>query len=97
MAGIRGSADFVSVVGYRFFESLAYGKLVKIDDLVTLPEARGQGHGGRLIDYVRQEAVANQCASIHLDTGYTRHLAHRLYLDKGFEFSCHHLALRLNQ
>ncbi len=35
------------------------------------------------------------CNAVHLDSGYQRHAAYRLYLNKGFVLSSHHLALKL--
>ncbi|MBX3064285.1 MAG: GNAT family N-acetyltransferase [Anaerolineae bacterium] len=95
LVGIREGEEYVSVTGFRLMEFLAWGKVIYIDDLVTLPEARGKGHGGMLLDYVRDRAIEHNCDAVHLDTGYARHLAHRLYLNKGFQFSSHHLALNL--
>ncbi len=100
VAGIRDDSDsrarYVSVIGYRPMDCLAWGKTIYIDDLSTLPEARGRGHGGRLLDYVRQQAEATGCDVVHLDSGYTRSDAHRLYLNKGYVLLCHHLLLDLH-
>jgi GNAT superfamily N-acetyltransferase len=95
LAGIRGADDYVSAVGYRLLEFLAWGKVLYVDDLITLPEARGSGYGGQLLDYVKEQAIRQQCDAVHLDTGYARHAAHKLYLSKGYELNCHHLALKL--
>lgn len=85
----------VSVAGFRVLEFMAWGKVLYIDDLITDPEKRGQGHAGALLDWLIGRARAERCDELHLDTGYQRHAAHRLYLNKGFELSCHHLALKL--
>jgi hypothetical protein len=49
------------------------------------------------MDWMVAHARANGCQGVHLDTGYTRHAAHRLYLRKGLQLNCHHLALDLGQ
>ena len=41
--------------------------------------------------------IGHQCDGLHLDPGYARHDAHRLYLSKGLQFNCHHLALQFGQ
>jgi hypothetical protein len=41
------------------------------------------------------EGVRLACDEVHLDTGFSRHDAHRLYLNKGFKLSCHHMSLQL--
>jgi GNAT superfamily N-acetyltransferase len=82
----------VSAAGFRVLHTLAWGKVVYIDDLTTLPEARGQGHAGALLDEILQLARDESCVAVHLDSGFTRHDAHRLYLNKGFILSTHRFA-----
>ena len=82
-----------SAAGFRFAESLSWGKIIYIDDLTTLPGETSQGFAGALIDWLIDYAQFNQYQGIHLDTGYTRHAAHRLYLRKGFQLNAHHLSL----
>lgn len=84
-----------SVAGFRTAEFLAWGKVVYIDDLSTLPECRGQGFAGMLLDWLATHAREQGCCAVHLDSGYARHAAHRLYLHKGFELSAHHLSMTL--
>lgn len=88
--GLDGRA--VSVAGFRHLEFLAWGKVLYIDNLVTLPEARGKGFGGKLLDEVIAYARAEGCDAVHLDSGFQRHDAHRLYLNHGFRLECHHFA-----
>lgn len=82
-----------SAAGFRVCEFLAWGRVLYLDDLSTLPASRGKGHAGRLLDWIADHARQQNCSAIHLDTGYARHAAHRLYLDKGFELNCHHMAM----
>lgn len=69
--------------------------MLYIDDLTTLPEARGKGFAGALLDWLVSHAKDGGCDAVHLDTGYGRHAAHRLYLGRGFELICHHMAVEL--
>jgi len=85
----------VSVAGFRISEFLAWGKMLYIDDLSTLPEARSRGYGEQLLDWLISHAKDNGCQAVHLDSGYGRHVAHKLYLKKGFLLSSHHLSLVL--
>jgi GNAT superfamily N-acetyltransferase len=80
-----------SAAGFRITEFLAWGKILYIDDLTTLPEARGQSYASNLLDWLTTYAKSQACTAIHLDTGYQRHAAHRVYLKHGFELNCHHL------
>lgn len=85
-----------SVAGFRVAEFLAWGKVLYIDDLATLPGETSHGYAGALLDWLVEHARNLECDAVHLDTGYARHAAHRLYLRKGFQLACHHLALDLH-
>lgn len=76
--------------GFRTIDMLRTGKMIYIDDLFTLPEYRGRGYAGKLLDYVDQLAVQKNIKSVHLDSGFPLHPAHRLYLSKGYFLACHH-------
>jgi len=84
-----------SAAGFRFAEFLAWGKALYVDDLTTLPEFRGRGYGSQLMDWLIDHARSEGCDSLHLDSGYARHDAHRLYLKKGLSLASHHLAIEL--
>lgn len=95
IVALKHDGTVQSAAGFRFAEFLAWGKVLYIDDLTTVPEATSRGFAGTLMDWLIAHAKANGCQGLHLDTGYARHAAHRLYLRKGLQFSCHHLALEL--
>ncbi len=95
IVAVRADEQVLSAAGYRFAEFLAWGKVLYIDDLTTLESARGHGHAGALLDWLIGQARQQGCNAVHLDSGYQRHAAHRLYLNKGFVLSSHHLALKL--
>ena len=86
-----------SAAGFRMTECLAWGKVLYIDDLVTMPEEKKRGYAGELLDWLITYAQNQQCNGLHLDSGYARHDAHRLYLRKGIQLSCHHFALQFDQ
>ena len=87
--------EIVACLGFRIMTMLAWGKILYIDDLITKEKYRGRGYGKNLLEHVIKIAKEADCNQIHLDTGYTRHAAHRIYLAQGFEFHCHHLAFQL--
>jgi GNAT superfamily N-acetyltransferase len=93
---LRHEGIIKSAAGFRVLEYLVWGNVLYIDDLTTLPDERGQGFAGSLLDWLIEHAKSRQCQAVHLDSGYARHTAHRLYLNKGFQLSCHHFALNLN-
>jgi GNAT superfamily N-acetyltransferase len=92
---LRHEGIVKSAAGFRFAEFLAWGKVLYIDDLTTLSEARSKGYAASLLDWLIDHAKSQGCQAVHLDTGYARHAAHRLYLRKGFQLGGHHMALEL--
>ena len=95
VAYIELDGEVCAAAGYRVADFLAWGKVFYIDDLITHPEKTKQGLGGALMDWLLQQAKLQGCDEVHLDTGFQRHDAHRLYLNKGFSLSCHHMSMRL--
>ncbi len=93
IVALRHEGFVESAAGFRFAEFLAWGQVLYIDDLSTLPEARSQGYADSLLNWLIEHAKTRGCQGIHLDSGYTRYAAHRLYLRKGLQLNCHHLAL----
>jgi GNAT superfamily N-acetyltransferase len=94
---LRQDGIIKSAAGFRFMEFLAWGRVLYIDDLTTLPDQRGQGFAGSLLDWLIGHAKERGCQAVHLDSGYARHDAHRLYLRKGFRLNCHHFARELSE
>lgn len=76
--------------GYRNSYKLFNGKTIYIDDLCTLPEYRGRGYAGQLLDFIHQLAKESDKTAVVLDSGYHRNDAHRLYLNKGYNLVAHH-------
>lgn len=86
-----------AVVGYRYLNFLYSGKTLYIDDLSTLPNARGKGYASALVDFAIEQARQAGCQCVSLDSGQNpaRYDAHRLYLNKGFNITSHHFKLDL--
>ncbi|MES2371315.1 MAG: GNAT family N-acetyltransferase [Bacteroidota bacterium] len=97
LAFIEGENGYaLSIVGFRYLQFTFKGKHFYIDDLSTLPEARGKGHGGALLEHVFALAKQKGFAHVTLDSGHQRHDAHRLYLNKGFTITSHHFSKKLD-
>jgi GNAT superfamily N-acetyltransferase len=92
MIYVEENGKAVSFCGYRVTTMLHRGRSIYIDDLCTLPEARGKGHAKALLDYILGKARSEELQSVHLDSGHHRHDAHRLYLNSGFKITSHHFA-----
>ena len=90
-AGFEG-AEVRCVAGYRVSEFLAYGKILYVDDLVTDEAARSRDFGGKMIDWLKEEARRNDCGQLHLDSGVQRHEAHRFYFREGMKISNYHFS-----
>ncbi len=84
-----------AVAGYRFGESLGWGRYLYVDDLVTDGTARSRGFGKQLLDWLKSEARAHGCAELHLDSGVQRHGAHRFYLRERMDIAAYHFRLPL--
>lgn len=85
----------VCVAGFRTGESLAWGRFLYVDDLVTAPEARSRGHGRALFAWLAERARAEGCGELHLDSGVARRDAHRFYEREGLALSSYHFKLEL--
>jgi GNAT superfamily N-acetyltransferase len=95
LACLAVDATVRAVAGYRFTESLSWGRFCYVDDLVTDGSARSAGHGRALFDWLVEQARAAGCAQFHLDSGVQRFDAHRFYLARRMSITCHHFALSL--
>lgn len=80
MALLKEGGKPRSVAGYRMSESLAWGKYLYLDDLVSERSSRSQGWGKKLLDWLKEEARRQGCSELHLDSGTQRLDAHRFYL-----------------
>jgi GNAT superfamily N-acetyltransferase len=95
MVGIPHGQVFGSVAGFRFGEYLAWGSILYVDDLVTLSSAQGLGYAGAMMDWLIGHAKSKGCDGLHLDSGYQRIDAHRLYLKKRLKLASHHFSIQL--
>ncbi len=87
----------VAAVGFRENWATAWGHIVYVDDLSTLPEARGRGYADLLLRWVEDEARRLGCEGLHLDSGVgaDRAAAHRLYMRHHLRISAHHFQVEL--
>lgn len=95
LAFIEENNKAVAAVGFRYLQLLYNGTQYYIDDLTTLPESRGRGYAGRLLDFVETLAREKGFNTVTLDSGHQRFDAHRLYLNKGFKIVAHHFSKTL--
>jgi len=88
----KGRPVAVAVAGFRLGESLAWGRYLYVDDLVTASDQRSRGFGSALLSWLFEEASRQGCAQIHLDSGIQRKDAHRFYVREGMQLASYHFA-----
>ncbi len=72
-----------ALAGSRITESLIHGSFLYVDDLVADASERGRGHGARLMERLKAEGRARQCAKLVLNAGLDNALGHRIYYRQG--------------
>jgi len=92
----RENTGVAAFIGYRVLHMLRTGWMIYVDDLYTDPNFRGRGYAGSLLDYVNIRAMEAGIQTVHLDSGYMLHNAHRLYLNKGYVLACNHFAKKIS-
>src|SRR3712207_819413 len=90
----EGADEASAAAGFRIVGMLAWGRSLYVDDLVTVPEARGRGHADALFRWLEEEADRAGCHSFHLDSGVgpERADAHRFYFRHGLTITSFHFA-----
>ena len=97
MVGAFDGERCVAVAGFRVIHNLAWHDALYVDDLSTLPEARGRGYGRALLEWCKEEGRRLGCTQFHLDSGVgpEREDAHRLYFNTGLRITSYHFAAPL--
>lgn len=74
--------------------SLAHGRVLFVDDLITREAARGRGAATALLDRIDALATELGCAAVHLDSGVQaeRQAAHRRYFSHGMRIASYRFA-----
>jgi GNAT superfamily N-acetyltransferase len=95
LAYLEDEGAIQAVVGFRIAESLAWGKYLYVDDLVSRAPRRSHGYGRELFNWVVEFAKSEGCEALHLDSGVQNFAAHRFYLGNKMIISSHHFRLSL--
>jgi GNAT superfamily N-acetyltransferase len=92
-----GAEQARAAAGFRIGHNLAWGRFLYVDDLSTLPEARGRGHATALLGWIAEEAARQGCDSVELDSGVgeNRQDAHRRYFSSGMRISSFHFSRKV--
>ena len=97
LAFLESENEVCAVAGYRILESLFSGKFLYVDDLVTRDSDRSRGFGGQLLDWLIEQARAQACENLELDSGVQRFDAHRFYFSKRMSISSYHFRIKIEQ
>ncbi len=95
LAYVDDAGEVVSAAGHRTMENLVSGRLLYVDDLVSLEGRRSKGHGKLLFAWLAERAREKGCAYLEHDSGVQRFDAHRFYLTNRMIISAHHFRLQL--
>ena len=95
LAYIKSDSSVCAVAGFRYSESLAWGKYLYVDDLITTDDERSKGYGKFLLGWLKEQAKINCCQQLHLDSGVQRKDAHRFYARENMLFTSHHYAIEI--
>ena len=95
IAYVEDGGEVVSVAGFRIMENLVSGRLLYVDDLVSLEGERSKGYGKALFAWLTGHARTKGCTHLELDSGVQRYDAHRFYLGNRMIISAHHFRMKL--
>ncbi len=92
LAAATENGEVLCAAGFRSVEFLAWGRFLYVDDFVTTEDARSQGQGKRMLDWLASLAREEGCGQLQLDSGVQRHDAHRFYFREGMKISSYHFS-----
>ncbi len=95
LAFLKEAGTIRAVSGFRIMNTLAWGKYLYVDDLVTRESDRLSGYGERLFGWLVSFAKKRACGELHLDSGVHRTGAHRFYFKNRMVISSYHFSLKL--
>jgi GNAT superfamily N-acetyltransferase len=95
LAYLEAGGRPVAVAGFRVSECLASGRFLYVDDLVTLDAERSKGYGARLLAWLLDQARAEGCEGLELDSGIQRKNAHRFYEREGLTIRSYHFEIEI--
>jgi len=67
---VKDGDKVVAAAGYRFLNTMAWGHILYIDDLVALQTSQRTDLGTLLLRHLQNEARERGCEAVHVDTGY---------------------------
>jgi GNAT superfamily N-acetyltransferase len=96
LVGLEAEGQLRALAGIRIGQWLHSGRYLEVEDLVTAPDARSQGHGAALLAWIADHARARGCRQLRLVSGVQREHAHRFYLREGLSWEAKYFSMRLD-
>jgi GNAT superfamily N-acetyltransferase len=94
-AVMEDAGEAVCASGFRVSASLAWGRFIYVDDIVTREAHRSKGYGKEMLDWIVAYGRERGCSELHLDSGVQRHEAHRFYLRERMDIVFYHFRKHL--
>lgn len=82
LLALSDEGRIVALAGFVVRTTLAHGRHIWVDDLVTDDSQRSRGYGQRLLEHVEALAAHYQCPRVGLSSNFQRTGAHRFYEEK---------------
>lgn len=96
LAALEEDGRVEALAGFRMYHiTVAGGKAVYVDDLVTSSANRSTGYGAMLLGWVEDYARSEGCIRLSLDSGVDNSRAHRFYFREGLRISAFHFSKSL--
>ena len=83
------------VAGFRVSEWLAGGRYMEIEDLVASTQSRSKGYGGKMFDWLVEQARIASCDHLRLVSRLDRADAHRFYERMGMAKLAYYFSMDL--
>lgn len=91
------SSDLITgICGFWITTRFYCGKQLEVDNLIVAESHRSLGIGQRLMDFIVQFGLENECESIELNTYVTNFRSHKFYLNDGYSIIGYHMQKMLN-
>jgi GNAT superfamily N-acetyltransferase len=90
------AASPIGIAGYSFRTHLFSGKVMYVENVALLPDARNQGIGDALMSYLRELAINESAKKITLDAYQRNEGARRFYQRLGYDPRGVHFVLDLD-
>jgi GNAT superfamily N-acetyltransferase len=95
LAYLEENGKVKSCAGFVFAEKLFSGKMIYVDDLITLSAERSKGYGEMMFKWLLDYAKMNNCDQLHLDSGVQRSDAHRFYFRNRMAIRSYHFDIKI--